>query len=94
MVREHLAVGGSDSRRKHRHLRRTRQFHMFNINGIMHGDTREEINANIQKQTPDFFKISKAADFIGHRAYAALFNSFGIKQSQIDNMVSARRTLL
>jgi hypothetical protein len=64
-----------------------RQRDLFRIrNGIMHGDTREEIEADIQKQSPKF-EISHAVDFIGQSAYIALFNSFGIKQSQTGNMV-------
>ncbi|MEY2542061.1 MAG: hypothetical protein QOI22_1663 [Verrucomicrobiota bacterium] len=64
-----------------------RQRDLFRIrNGIMHGDTREEIEVDIRKQSPEF-EISHAVDFIGRSAYIALFNSFGIKQSQIANMV-------
>ena len=59
---------------------------LFRIrNGMMHGNTREEIEADIQKQSPEF-EISHAVDFIGGCAYMALFNSFGIRQSQVENM--------
>jgi hypothetical protein len=64
-----------------------RQSDLFKIrNGIMHGDTREEIEADLQRQTPEF-EIAQAVDFIGRTAFVALFNSFGVEQSQTANMV-------
>jgi hypothetical protein len=63
-----------------------RQRDLFRIrNGIMHGDTREEIEADIRRQAPDF-EIAQAVDFIGHTSFFVLFNALGIKQSQIANM--------
>ncbi|MBR1269688.1 hypothetical protein JQ629_19440 [Bradyrhizobium sp. AUGA SZCCT0222] len=64
-----------------------RQRDLFRIrNGIMHGDTREKIEADLQRQTPEF-EIALAVDFIGQTAFLAIFNSFGVKQSQMANIV-------
>jgi hypothetical protein len=64
-----------------------RQRDLFRIrNGIMHGDTREEIESDIRKHAPEF-GIADAVDFTAHTAFISPFNSFGIKQSQLDKLV-------
>jgi hypothetical protein len=55
-------------------------------NGLMHGTSREEIEALIQGHEPNF-EFDKAVDFVGNTAFMALFNAFGIKQSQVDRLL-------
>jgi hypothetical protein len=62
---------------------------LFGIrNGLMHGRSREQIEVSIQDREPDF-EFAKAVDFGGRNAFMAIFNAFGIKQSQLDRLVFA-----
>ncbi|MCK1407878.1 methylamine utilization protein MauJ [Bradyrhizobium sp. 76] len=62
---------------------------LFDIrNGLMHGRAREQIEESIQEREPDF-EFAKAVDFAGRTAFMAIFNAFGIKQSQLDRLVFA-----
>jgi hypothetical protein len=60
---------------------------LFGIrNGLMHGRSREQIEASIQERVPDF-EFAKAVDFAGRNAFMAIFNAFGVKQSQLERLV-------
>jgi hypothetical protein len=62
---------------------------LFGIrNGLMHGRSREQIELSIREREPDF-EFAEAVDFAGRTAFMAIFNAFGIKQSQLDRLVFA-----
>lgn len=66
------------------------QSDLFDIrNGLMHGRAREQIEETIQERESDF-EFAKAVDFAGQTAFMAIFNAFGIKQSQLDRLVLPR----
>lgn len=68
-----------------------RQRDLFDIrNGIMHGRTRSEIEEEIQVHAPDF-EMAVAVDFMWQTAFAAIFNAFKLKQSQVESLALASR---
>lgn len=63
-----------------------KQRDLFKIrNGIVHGRTRSEVEAEIRADQPEF-EISDAIDFIWQTAFMAILNALKIPQSRIDHL--------
>jgi hypothetical protein len=72
-------------------ISKERQRNLFAIrNGLMHGDTRDEIESKLQSKSPDF-EFADAVDFLASCAFMAIFNSLGIRESIVDRLVFGER---
>jgi hypothetical protein len=68
-----------------------RQRDLFTIrNGLMHGDTRDEIELKIRRESPDV-EFADAVDFLAGCAFMAIFNSLKMRQSKVDRLVFGER---